>query len=58
MFPDSQSAKSFQLSKANCAYYVVFGLVPYFKKLLVQDIKLPPFYLLLFDESLNNKLQE
>ena len=58
MFPDSESAKSFQLSKTNCAYYVVFGLVPYFKKLLVQDIKLPPFYLLLFDESLNNKLQE
>ena len=58
MFLDSQGAKSFQLSKTNCAYYVVFGLVPCFKELLVQDIKLPPFYLLSFDESLNNKLQE
>ena len=58
MFPDSQVAKPFQLSKTKCAYYVVFGLAPYFKALLVKDIKLPPFYSLSFDESLNNKLQE
>ena len=58
MFPDSQVAKPFQLSKTKCAYYVVFGLAPYFKELLVKDIKLSPFYLLSFDESLNNKLQE
>ena len=37
---------------------IAFGLAPYFKKLLVKDIKLSPFYLLSFDESLNNKLQE
>ena len=55
MFPDSQVAKSFQLLKTKCAYYVVFGLAPYFKELLVKDIKLSPFYLLSFDESLNNK---
>ena len=58
MFPDSQVAKPFQLSKTKCAYYVVFGLAPYFKELLVKDIKLSPFYLLSFDEYLNNKLQE
>ena len=58
MFPDSQVAKSFQLSKTKCAYYIVFGLTPYFKELLVKDIKLSPFYLLSFDEYLNNKLQE
>ena len=58
MFPDSQVAKSFQLSKTNCAYYVVFGLVRYFKEILVKDIKFSPFYSLSFDESLNNKLQE
>ena len=51
-------AKSFQLSKAKYAYYIAFGLAPYFKELLVKDIKLLPFYLLSFDESLNNKLQE
>ena len=48
----------FQLSKTKCAYYVVFGLGPYVKELLVKDIKLSSVYLLLFDESLNNKLQE
>ena len=58
MFPDSQVAKSFQLSKTKCAYYVVFGLAQYLKELLVKYIKLSPFYLLSFDESLNNKLQE
>ena len=58
MFLGSQVAKSFQLSKAKCAYYVVFGLAPYFKELLVKDIKLSPFYSLSFNESLNNKLQE
>ena len=58
MFPDYQVAKSFQLSKTKCAYYAVFGLAPYFKELLVKDIKLSPFYSLLFDESLNNKLKE
>ena len=58
MFPDSEVAKSFQLSKTKCAYYVVFGLAQYLKELLVKYIKLSPFYLLSFDESLNNKLQE
>ena len=60
MFPDSQVAKSFQFSKTKCPYYVVFGLAPYFKKLLVNHIKLSPFYSLSFDEneSLDNKLQE
>ena len=58
MFPDSRVAKSFQLSKTKCAYYVVFGFAPYFKELLVKDIELSTFYSLSFDESLNNKLQE
>ena len=56
--PASQVAKSLQLSKRKYAYYVVFGLVPYFNELLVKDIKLSPFYSLSFHESLNNKLQE
>ena len=56
MFPDSQVANSFQLSKTRAN--VVFGLVLYFKKLLLKDIKLSPFYSLSYDESLNNKSQE
>ena len=56
MFPDSQVAKSFQLSKTS-AYYVVFGLAPYFKGIVLKDIKLSPFHSLSYDESLNNKSQ-
>ena len=58
MFPGSQVAKSFQLSKTKCDYYVVFGLIPYFKELLVKDVQLSQFYSLSFDERLNNNLQE
>ena len=58
MFPGSQVAKSFQLSKTKCDYYVVFGLIPYFKELLVKDVQLSQFYSLSFDEKLNNNLQE
>ena len=58
MFPDSQIVKSFQISKTKCAYYVVYGLTPYFKELLFQNIKASPFYSVLFDKSLNHHLQE
>ena len=36
----------------------LFGSAPYFKELLVKDIKLSPSYSLSFDESLDNNLQE
>ena len=58
MFPGSQVAKSFELSKTKCAYYVVFGLALYFKELLVKDVKLSQFYSLSFDEKLNNLQEE
>ena len=56
MFPGSQIVKSFQISKTKCAYHVVYGLAPYFKELLFQNIKSLPFYLVLFDKSLNHHL--
>lgn len=40
MFPDSDIAKSFQLSKTKCAYYIVHGLAPYFMEILLQEINL------------------
>ena len=58
MFPDSLIAKSFKLSKTKCTYYVVYGLAPHLKELLVQNIKLTPYYSILFDESLNHHLQD
>lgn len=58
MFPDSNIAKSFQLSKTKCGYLINYGLAPYYKNELVQAIKASPFVVLSFDESMNNVLQE
>ena len=58
MFPDSEIAKSFQLSKMKCSYYVVYGLAPYYKDELLESVKSSPAHSVLFDESLNHKLQD
>lgn len=58
MFPDSDIAKNFQMSKTKVGYYITFGIAPYFKNLLLRDIKDSPFYSVLFDESLNKIFQE
>ena len=50
MFPDSDIAESFQLSKTKCAHYVVHGLSPYFMEILLQEIKTSPAYPTLFDK--------
>ena len=38
MFEDSEIAKSFKMSKTNCAYVINFGIAPNFKKILTHDI--------------------
>ena len=57
MFPDSEIAKKFQLSRTKCGYVINHGLAPHFKSVLIEDIQKSPFYTTLFDESLNKKLQ-
>ena len=57
MFPDSGLTKAFSLSKTKCAYYINFGLAPFFKEQLMYDINKSPFYTVLFDESMNKILQ-
>ena len=57
MFPDSEITKVFTMSKTKCAYYINFGLAPYFREELLHDIKKSPFYTVLFDESMNKILQ-
>ena len=56
MFPDSQIARQFACGERKAAYCCVFGLAEHFKKLL-QDSVTGPF-VVLFDESLNKKMQE
>ncbi|XP_071482987.1 uncharacterized protein, partial [Diadema antillarum] len=58
MFPDSAIAKGFQLSETKCRYITVFGLGPYVQDLLYDNIKQSKHYVILFDESLNQKLQK
>ena len=58
MFSDSEIAKSFKLMKTKYDYFINFGLAPYFKDLLVKEIKVANIFNVLFDESLNKVLQE
>ena len=57
IFPDSQIAKSFQISKTKCSYYIMYDLAPY-KEELIQKVKASPNYSILLDESLNYCLQD
>ena len=58
MFIDSEIAKSFQLSKTKCGYIINFGLAPYFKEHLLKSLRVSPYFVLSFDESFNQTLQE
>ena len=57
MFPDSAIANKFQCGESKTSYICKFGLAPHFKKLLMNHIKQEPYYVLLFDESLNKITQ-
>ena len=56
MFPDSQIASQFACGERKAAYCCVFGLAEHFKKLLQDSVSGP--FVVLFDESLNTKMQE
>ena len=53
MFPDSQLAKSFKLGPDKMLYSINFGVAPFFKSLLYEDIKKSCCFVACFDESLN-----
>ena len=54
MFPDSQIAQSFSYGATKCAYLAAFfGIYPYFHVLLIEKIHAVQYYILRFDESLN-----
>lgn len=56
MFPDSEIAKRFSCGEKKTSYICVFGLAEHFKKQILEDVK--GHFVLLFDESLNKKMQE
>ena len=59
MFPDSDIASGFgELSRTKIGYIVTYGLAPYFRSEIMQDLKpsgprLPPHFTSCFDESHN-----
>ena len=40
------------------SYLITFGIAPYFKQLLIDDLKKAPCFVVLFDESLNTALHQ
>ena len=50
MFPDSEIAKSYSQGETKVKYVIQFGIAPYIKQLILDDIKGKPFFFL-FDEN-------
>ena len=58
MFPDSKIASQMELGRIKSIYTVNFGITPYFRKILKNEIVNSEWYTISFDESLNKVVQE
>ena len=58
MFPDSDIASNFTCGERKCAYLCCFGLAPHLKSMVSEAIRQENYYVLLFDESLNQNPEE
>ena len=54
MFPDSSIAQAFSCGEKKCAYVVCYGLAPYFKQQLQDQVHALDSFVILFDESHND----
>ena len=54
MFPDSSIARSFSCGEKKCAYVICYGLAPYFKQQLQDQVRILDSFVILFDESHND----
>jgi len=57
MLPDSDIAKHVARGERKAAYLSTFGIAPHFLSLLKGKVRDQSEYVLLFDESLNSKMQ-
>ena len=57
MFPDSSVAKGFTLRPSKCSYVICHGIAPFFKTLLLDELKEASFYVMSYDEALNHITQ-
>lgn len=55
MFPDSAIATKFTIQADKMSYVISHGLGPYFKKLMIEDVKKADKFVLIFDEQTNNQ---
>ena len=58
MFPDSKIASQMEFGRIKLMYTVNFGITPYFRKILNNEIVNSEWYTISFDESLNKVVQE
>ena len=57
MFSDSEIVSLYSMSESKYRYVTTFGIGPHFAKILVDQVKASPAHCILFDESLNEQLQ-
>lgn len=58
MFPDSTIAQHMSCGPTKLSYIISFGIAPYFRELLLTDLKQAPCFVISFDESFNQELQQ
>ena len=58
MFPDSSIAQHMSCGPTKLSYLISFGIGPYFKEILLRELKEAPCFVVSFDESFNQELQK
>uniref|UniRef100_A0A915HXZ8 Reverse transcriptase n=1 Tax=Romanomermis culicivorax TaxID=13658 RepID=A0A915HXZ8_ROMCU len=58
MFPDSQIASKVTLSPSKMSYIVSFGIAPYVKEILTDQIMATNHFVISFDEAFNHISQQ
>ena len=58
MFPDSQIAQKMRLEPNKLKYMVNHGITPYVKDILRNDVRKSGWYVVSFDESMNDITQD
>ena len=54
MFPNSSIAQHMRCGPTKLSYLISFGIAPYFRELLLADIKKATYFVVSFDESYNH----
>ena len=58
MFPDSNVAQNFQMASTKASYVTYYGLAPYFKEMLLGELKKASYIVPCFDESYNSVIKK